>query len=103
MVAKNPGKKQPGLRFSKEAAPECIRVSPGHPDPGTPGAPRRCGSGGWKDLTALRARFGLALEANRAAWFKVASPEIIQVSPGHLDPAAHDPPRLDSSCYLRRA
>ena len=40
---------------------------------------------------------------SRAAWFKVASPEIIQVSPGHLDPAAHDPPSLDTSCYLRSA
>ena len=68
-----------------------------------PGAPRRCGSGGLQDLIALRARFGLVLEANRAAWFKVASPEIIQVSPGHLDPAAHHSPRLESSCYLKSA
>ena len=41
LLAKNPGKKQPGAS------------APG------PGARRRCGSGGLQNLTALRARFGL--------------------------------------------
>ena len=75
----------------------------------TPGRNNQGFGPGPRDPAAVRFRRLARLEGaqgsvrpvpsvNRAAWFKVASPEIIQVSPGHLDPAAHDPPRLDNSC-----
>ena len=79
MLAKNPGKKQPGLR-PWTRGPAAVRFRWLAKPASAQGSVRPVPS------------------VNRAAWFKVASPEIIQVSPGHLDPAAHDPPRLESSC-----
>ena len=79
MLAKNPGKKQPGLR-PWTRGPAAVRFR-------------------WiaKPVSAQGSVRPVPV-GSRAAWFKVASPEIIQVSPGHLDPAAHDLPKLESSC-----
>ena len=73
---KEPWKKQLGLR------------------PQTPGAQRRCYLGDRQDLKALRARFGLWSLKVGLPGLRWLRPKSSRCPPGHLDPAAHHPPRL---------